>query len=742
MCTVCVRQCASPAALQQHYRDMAVHPKCTRCNLGFKDNTAIQNHVSTTHHPISCGACNGLKVYREDLASHYKTSPNHPTCAVCNSGFENAQALGAHYKTSGNHPTCALCDIGFERMGDLTAHYKTSPAHPTCVVCDLGFANMQALADHYKTSASHPTCALCDIGFGRANDLTAHYKTSPVHSTCAVCDLGFAHVQDLADHYKTSASHPTCASCDIGFERMDDLSAHHRSSPAHPYCTSCDIGLEDDEALANHFLESESHPTCLGCRLGFRDEEEMQEHTISVHPAYRCIIHNRFFGTPTLLEAHYYDSEEHPKCPECHMAFADNMALIEHMNTMSDESDTESTVSDVSEETHHSEPIMPSAAATNGGSPVDTRPSSVTPHSRVLTPAGALQDRSELADVTVISSAQSIASESSPSPISRQPTSLPPSTESSMVSQPQANPIETQPQVVSLPSSPRDSLASQRSLLDASRLSQYAPVLQHRRFENEDARAVASPLRTDLGRHDFLMSSTEALKSATMSPVSERRGSFSRWTTVLHPPVPLVDSPSDMRSRSRSRTASTRTAAMPPVVLQPAFFTSARERTLSLLSDVTQDGFTRGITTASSRRSPSRSERGAYPVPNTAPKGRTRSPSVASTLPHTMMPTPTSTPTQQHTSSPSLVNSSSKRASSHGKGVETTPAQGAMDDVPRVSHIYCRMCRRDPCRLPTATMCGHIFCHSCISSKIMQEPYCPVCEGPTLLYSLIRLHVA
>lgn len=79
-----------------------------------------------------------------------------------------------------------------------------------------------------------------------------------------------------------------------------------------------------------------------------------------------------------------------------------------------------------------------------------------------------------------------------------------------------------------------------------------------------------------------------------------------------------------------------------------------------------------------------------------------------------------------------------------------------------VSHVYCRMCRRDPCRQPAATMCGHIFCHQCvpsvlmvrcipiqlwaitrcISSEVVKTSQCPVCEAPTLLYSIFRLHLA
>ncbi|KAI9452747.1 hypothetical protein F5148DRAFT_1235404 [Russula earlei] len=59
-----------------------------------------------------------------------------------------------------------------------------------------------------------------------------------------------------------------------------------------------------------------------------------------------------------------------------------------------------------------------------------------------------------------------------------------------------------------------------------------------------------------------------------------------------------------------------------------------------------------------------------------------------------------------------------------------------------VSYVYCRMCRRDPCRQPAATMCGHVFCYQCISSEVVKNSRCPVCEAPTLLYSIFKLHLA
>ena len=41
-CRICVKAYLSTSALEQHYRDTPVHPKCTRCKNGFLDNAAMQ----------------------------------------------------------------------------------------------------------------------------------------------------------------------------------------------------------------------------------------------------------------------------------------------------------------------------------------------------------------------------------------------------------------------------------------------------------------------------------------------------------------------------------------------------------------------------------------------------------------------------------------------------------------------------------------------------------------------------
>ncbi|KAI0723716.1 hypothetical protein C8T65DRAFT_88384 [Cerioporus squamosus] len=57
--------------------------------------------------------------------------------------------------------------------------------------------------------------------------------------------------------------------------------------------------------------------------------------------------------------------------------------------------------------------------------------------------------------------------------------------------------------------------------------------------------------------------------------------------------------------------------------------------------------------------------------------------------------------------------------------------------TPTRSSFHCRSCARDPCIEPVATVCGHLFCHSCIVHEIETKLCCPVCQKAFL----VRLHV-
>ncbi|KAL5504370.1 hypothetical protein ACEPAH_8444 [Sanghuangporus vaninii] len=69
-------------------------------------------------------------------------------------------------------------------------------------------------------------------------------------------------------------------------------------------------------------------------------------------------------------------------------------------------------------------------------------------------------------------------------------------------------------------------------------------------------------------------------------------------------------------------------------------------------------------------------------------------------------------------------------------------ASGEHEAVLRRCPLRCRICQLDPCKEVTATFCGHIFCHECITREIMESSKCPVCSAPTLLYCLFKLDLS
>lgn len=105
-CTVCNRPFHAPFALEDHYRGSPSHPNCSRCGRGFKDTPACEEHHRTAHPKIPCALCGGKSVYEEELNRHYFESQNHPSCTQCAQGFKDDSALREHVQAQ--HPLSSL----------------------------------------------------------------------------------------------------------------------------------------------------------------------------------------------------------------------------------------------------------------------------------------------------------------------------------------------------------------------------------------------------------------------------------------------------------------------------------------------------------------------------------------------------------------------------------------------------------------------------------------------------------
>ncbi|KAF8500366.1 hypothetical protein F5888DRAFT_1610383, partial [Russula emetica] len=145
-CQVCNRLYTTTSALEQHYRDTPVHPKCAGCNIGFVDDAASQAHAASVHRPMASAAL---------------------LCRICDRTYPNTSALEQHYRDTPVHPKCARCNIGFVDDAAHTAsvHRPIASAAFSCRICDRAYPNTSALEQHYRDTPVHPKCVRCNIGF-------------------------------------------------------------------------------------------------------------------------------------------------------------------------------------------------------------------------------------------------------------------------------------------------------------------------------------------------------------------------------------------------------------------------------------------------------------------------------------------------------------------------------------------------------------------------------------------------
>jgi len=112
-CRVCNRLYTSTSALDQHYRDTPVHPKCTRCNVGFMDNAAILAVSFLTVFPIWVVSHKCRHLPKHNASAHRPITSAAFSCRIRDRGFPNTIALEQHYRDTPVHPNCTSCNLGF-----------------------------------------------------------------------------------------------------------------------------------------------------------------------------------------------------------------------------------------------------------------------------------------------------------------------------------------------------------------------------------------------------------------------------------------------------------------------------------------------------------------------------------------------------------------------------------------------------------------------------------------------------
>lgn len=549
---------------------------------------------------------------------------------------------------------------------------------------------------------------------------------------CRICDRAYVSASALVQHYRDTPVHPKCTRCNIGFVDNTAIQAHVIATHRPITCTICNGIQVYGEDVDRHYKVSTNHPSCTICDIGFENKEAFDEHNNTRHPQVRCKTCNIPFGSLVLLDAHYRESPRHPRCPECQLSFEDNLALVKHMSLH----DAFSDASIITRSSRGPSPVHSFRGPSTGA---------VTPTRSVVSSVPGLQSQFSVPTTSVNTAVASdngiqvgppsLTSQLSPSSIST--TSL--MSRSAAVSDKVIERVTSDERVESIsnPESAHMGVAAS----------------SHR----------STPLSPPASISTRSIVAAASYRSDTVSPVSSAQSIFGRAASIT--------------SNPRDQTTTT----VPHFDITLTHPAGSAEEVSSTKGSLNGSARGRGSSRQSFSSDFLKGDPGHSPRTVSRASGKTVSPPPN----HVVFPSPgqrerfriapannfscANSPTKSHDServySPgpepprqlSLIDNSSKATGEprltrwHPSSLAPGPTSSAetLDTTPQlpsrerfVSHVYCRMCRRDPCRQPAATMCGHIFCHQCISSEVVKTSQCPVCEAPTLLYSIFRLHLA
>ncbi|KAI0711464.1 hypothetical protein C8Q76DRAFT_59394 [Earliella scabrosa] len=616
-------------------------------------------------------------------------------CTTCKRVLKNEAALVQHCRDKGHPyvaprtsaPAPSSTPSAVAPSASAVASSSTAHVLIECSLCSITFNDKTSYDQHvFNKHPSKPyKCAPCALQFSSAEALAIHFRHHPSHPKCPQCNSAFLDQTQLKLH---QAIHPKCIQCELIFLHRAQVDEH--VAVAHPVfkCGPCKREFANAADRNRHFQDSTAHPICFVCRDGFVDDAELDKHLSGAHLDTKCRLCNRQFRLVDDLHNHYFTSSAHPHCALCEVGFPDDESCDKHM------------------ETNHPRPPprMPSPEFSMA-SPV--RPSSEMPSSL---------------ETQVVS--QMIYP---PSMTQRQtgPMINGPTSQSLMASLGDDDSdadddltyqtVEASSHVqraISEPTVPTISSIGYGSVHDESALGWRSPTLSDRSMDYPSLRGMA--------RHPH-SESTLSLQSAPSSLSASPRPNGS--TTA---DLPAAPHPSNLEPRVPGMvtgpTASIISQSVSPRIQSPIVstrsFSSLSEHIARYVSPPVRPSLSRQPTprVPTPVLSPVRSHAPATPVPPSKSISRSSS---SLKQPATVVAAPLSSDAEETIPGPAET--------PKAKAIPLAKSKA------KPAAWHCRICKDDPCTIPMAAMCGHIFCTPCILQELVKTGSCPVCRKMILL---------
>ncbi|KAI0064889.1 hypothetical protein BV25DRAFT_1822659 [Artomyces pyxidatus] len=542
---------------------------------------------------------------------------------------------------------------------------------------DRNFSSVDALVDHAKETRALHSMCSVCHRLFKDSEAQAQHMEAKHVVSCESCNRKFKSQAALDQHYRASTSHPSCPVCEVGVANSVVLAEH--ISTAHPRVRCCGISMYERD-LNDHFLVSRNHPKCADCSIGFEDRQDFAEHNALVHPELQCGVCEKHFTSAQELQAHKKDSASHRKCEFCNAEYKDTAALVEHFTATHLVQEFKDPVKRIEKKAKAAAPIQgsPSTLAPSTASNSRTQ-SHVMVVERTIVPLPRRKQASSSEGDTVHVCECCYAAFDANSALNKHYTEKHLDEEEDLgMSAVSASSVQT--------------LSSQYQLST---------------IEDSILSAPNHFRKSSIGSN----TDTTYANSSYESSIDGRTvSSRNIHDTLSTPDRPSIFSPSHMEFVSRAlRGESTpsppsrqRKPVTPPIIISPA------PRTPTAVHA--------GLDPSSSRSKASVAETPSGDLSNF----------------HLLKGSPLQSIVDLDTPTPSPRTPSVSPAAAR-LARRTTKST--------LSPFYCRVCRADPCVEITATVCGHVFCNSCIVQEVRQTARCPVCNAAAMLFALLRLDV-
>ncbi|KAH9911805.1 uncharacterized protein B0H18DRAFT_1058858 [Fomitopsis serialis] len=718
---------------------------CVDCGKDFRDASALESHSKSRKYgldrqPSSCPHGIGNKGYDSADLSHilaqkndrYKVDMPYDWSIV----FVPASKAAVPSPTASNDAAVAgAAGATFGTAPATTSPSSDPPMECRCAICDLSFCSDDELNAHYKWSPIHPLCGKCGDYIQDKTELSRHMQ---VTHACDVCVCGATvKIDDLFVHYKSSSCHPKCSRCGIAFRDGTALLEHEKTRHVPQHCALCDLWFATMSDLQRHLHTCFLHPNCLECRMGFVGIVEYLEHLEAVHERAEmgekaeskkkqkkkkkkhCDYCNITFAGKSGLKKHNYETPKHPRCIPCEKRF---LRYDDYKNHMASKHPSAALLPRLLPR-----PSMGLSMPSSSAKAYESPKGGGYPDTELLVPGRG---------TVHVDAPTTVPCATTPELEAREEGILhtEPSAERQDLLTSEAKDVQSiavardLPEMVGAPPSSHNANlgcnTSNKTMSTSSVLTD-----SHRPDVEDDTESLMSPntLSSTSTEADFIgqfHARPHLTKSTMQREASEEREEEAAADAYIH--VDADEQSTDVYARA------------------------IYERPDSVISYVTEtDIDVEDLSVSSSMRPPDSVVTHASSVSNASEDldstfSAARIAAEKLDPPeNTGVPSVSTGRTRGSISSESRV---SEEVSSVTASIATTgqsvptPSNPAMSVPLRGSHVgpswRCRSCGKDPCEDPTATQCGHIFCHSCIVKEIAENLQCPVCHKLFLL----RLH--